>query len=157
MTAPTDKDVDYRGAPAARTYEAAVAADRVDWCYAELDDVYRNMAFTGYPIERCHFVKGDVLETLPSAQPAQIAILHLDTDWYESTRHELEHCFPRLSPGGVLIIDDYGHWQGCRKAVDEYFAGTSQFFCALDYSARLTVKGGAAVGWAANGASGSSS
>ena len=47
--------------------------------------------------------------------------MRLDTDWFESTRHELIHLFPQLSPGGVLVIDDYGPWAGARKAVDEYF------------------------------------
>ena len=60
-------------------------------------------------------------ETIPATLPEKIAILRLDTDWYESTRHELEHLYPRLVDGGVLIIDDYGYWDGARKAVDEYF------------------------------------
>ncbi len=57
----------------------------------------------------------------PGTVPDELALLRLDTDWYESTRHELEHLYPRLNPGGVLIIDDYGHWEGARRAVDEYF------------------------------------
>ena len=56
---------------------------------------------------------------LPAQAPARIALLRLDTDWYESTYHELVHLFPRLSVGGVLLIDDYGHWQGARRAVDQ--------------------------------------
>jgi hypothetical protein len=87
-------------------------------------------------------VIGRVEETLPQAAPDEIAILRLDTDWYESTRHELEHLYPRLSVGGILIIDDYGHWQGARKAVDEYFAGRSPavFLNRVDYTCRLVVK-----------------
>ena len=77
---------------------------------------------TGYPPERIHFVRGPVEETLPAGAPDEIALLRLDTDWYESTRHELEHLYPRLAAGGVLLVDDYGHWEGARKAVDEYFA-----------------------------------
>ncbi len=72
--------------------------------------------------ERLHFVRGPVEETLPEHAPGALALLRLDTDWYESTRHELEHLYPLLDPGGVLIIDDYGHWEGARRAVDEYFA-----------------------------------
>ena len=76
---------------------------------------------TGYPEARIHLVKGPVEQTIPEAAPAHLALLRLDTDWYESTRHELLHLYPRLREGGVLLIDDYGHWEGCRQAVDEYF------------------------------------
>ena len=74
--------------------------------------------------------------------PTQIALLRLDTDWYESTRHELLHLYPLLERNGVLIIDDYGHWQGARKAVDEYFAAsaTPVFLHRVDYTARLHIK-----------------
>ncbi len=77
---------------------------------------------TGYPREKIHFVRGRVEETIPASAPDSIALLRLDTDWYDSTRHELVHLFPRLLKAGVIIIDDYGHWQGCRQACDEYFA-----------------------------------
>jgi O-methyltransferase len=63
----------------------------------------------------------------------------LDTDWYESTRHELEHLYPCLSPGGVLIIDDYGYWSGARKAVDEYFHD-SLFLSRIDDTGRMAIK-----------------
>ena len=74
--------------------------------------------------------------------PAGISILRLDTDWYESTRHELVHLYPRLSPGGVLMIDDYGHWKGSRKAVDDYFAQQAEpiLLNRVDYSRRIAVK-----------------
>jgi hypothetical protein len=76
--------------------------------------------------------------------PDQLALLRLDTDWYESTRHELEHLYPRLVPGGVLIVDDYGHWEGARRAVDEYFdkVGEQLLLSRLDYAARIAVKPG---------------
>jgi hypothetical protein len=140
MTTPTDRDLDYRGASAGDIYPQTLVGDRSEWCYATLEDVTTNLSSTGYPIERCHFVKGDVLETLPGAAPAEIAVLRLDTDWYESTRHELKHLFPRLAPGGILIVDDYGHWQGCRQAVDEYFAGNAPLMSRIDYTGRMLVK-----------------
>lgn len=68
-----------------------------------------------------HCVEGLVQDTLPGRAPDRIAILRLDTDLYNSTRHELEHLYPRLSPGGVLIVDDYGKFSGATRAVDEYF------------------------------------
>ncbi|MBV1831309.1 hypothetical protein HNW77_11720 [Komagataeibacter sp. AV436] len=72
--------------------------------------------------------------------PEKIAVLRLDTDWYESTRHELEHLYPRLVPGGVLIIDDYGYWAGARKAVDEYFSDKPILLNRLDNTGRIAVK-----------------
>ena len=67
-------------------------------------------------------IKGKVEDTIPEKVPTnKIALLRLDTDWYESTAHELLHLYPLLNTHGVLIIDDYGHWQGCRRAVDEHF------------------------------------
>jgi len=74
------------------------------------------------PADRFEFVAGMVEETLPRHKPGAIALLRLDTDYYESTRAELEHLYPLLSPGGVLIIDDYGLFQGARRATDEFFA-----------------------------------
>ena len=75
-------------------------------------------------------------------QMREIALLRLDTDWYESTLHELEHLYPRLGRGGVIIIDDYGHWQGARKAVDEYVSRNRLrlLLTAVDYTGRVAVK-----------------
>lgn len=106
------------------------------------DMVRRNVLGTGYPAERLHFVRGRVEDTLPEKAPEQIALLRLDTDWYESTRHELIHLYPRLSAGGVLIIDDYGHWEGCKRAVDEYFATDAEplLLSRIDYTGRIGIK-----------------
>jgi hypothetical protein len=130
------------GPVAQRGWLARQAAEGSRWCHASLADVQRNLWSTGYPQDRMHFVQGRVEETIPGMAPAQIALLRLDTDWYESTRHEMEHLFPRLSPGGVLIIDDYGWWPGCRKAVDEYIAEhrLALLLCRVDNSGRVAVK-----------------
>ncbi len=100
------------------------------------------MARSGYPAEKIRYVVGDVLSTIPENAPPTIALLRLDTDWYESTLHELTHLYPRLTTGGVLIIDDYGHWAGARKAVDEYLAATNTelLLNKLDYTGRLAIK-----------------
>jgi hypothetical protein len=140
MTAPTADDVDNDGIAAAGFYADSMADDHNTWCYASLGDVRANLLSTGYPAEKCHFVKGDVLRTIPIGDMPDIAILRLDTDWYESTRHELAHLYPRLSRSGVLIIDDYGHWQGCRKAVDEYFSARPLFMFRIDYTGRMAVR-----------------
>jgi len=114
------------------------------WAMAPLDRVRQNVLATGYPAERIHFIQGKVEDTLPANAPDRIALLRLDTDWYESTRHELTHLYPRLSPGGVLIIDDYGHWQGSRLAVDEFFAARAYtpLLGRMDYTGRMMVKPG---------------
>ena len=102
----------------------------------------RLLGGTGYPQQRLHFVVGPVEETIPAQAPERIAVLRLDTDWYESTHHELVHLYDRLSDGGVLIIDDYGHWEGCRRAVDEFFSTAAEplLFGRIDYTGRLAIK-----------------
>jgi hypothetical protein len=96
-------------------------------------------------MERVHLIQGKVEETLPGGAPERIALLRLDTDWYESTRHELVHLYPRLAREGVLVIDDYGHWQGARKATDEYFATLAEqpLLHRVDYTCRVCTKPGA--------------
>lgn len=143
MTEPTMADVDWSGTPATErlTHEGREAAGSV-WCYASLEDVREAMHTTGYDSSRIHLIKGMVEETIPSRAPETIALLRLDTDWYESTYHELTHLYPRLVSGGVIILDDYGHWQGARKAWDQYSAEhhVKMLLNRIDYSARLGVK-----------------
>jgi O-methyltransferase len=112
------------------------------WCYGPLEEVERNMRGTGVVPDRLHFVKGKVEDTIPGDVPERIALLRLDTDWYESTLHELVHLYPRLVPGGVLVLDDYGHWPGARQAVDEYFAeqGIALLLNRVDNSGRIAIK-----------------
>jgi len=143
MSSPTDVDLDYTGRPAMKTFERTrTGHDRADWCAASIQDVRANLALTGYPFERLHFVQGKVEETLPDEAPKEIALLRLDTDWYESTKHEMETLYPRLTPGGVLIIDDYGHWQGSRRAVDEYLEANDVHLLLnrIDYTGRVALK-----------------
>lgn len=141
MTAPTAKDVDVTGAAAADRLADAARGESI-WAYAPLDGVRQAMLSTGYPADRIRFVQGRVEDTLPTAAPDQISVLRLDTDWYESTRHELIHLFPRLVPGGVLLLDDYGFWGGARKAVDEYIAEhrIPLLLHRIDYTGRAAVK-----------------
>jgi hypothetical protein len=99
------------------------------------------MAQVPYPPEKVHFIKGLVENTVPDNAPERISILRLDTDWYESTRHELEHLYPRLVSGGVLIIDDYGYWRGSTQAVDEFLEATRERLLLLRASTgRIAVK-----------------
>jgi O-methyltransferase len=143
MSSPTDADLDYTGRLAMETFERTQTADdRADWCAASIQVVRSNLALTGYPFDRLHLVQGKVEETLPGAAPEVIALLRLDTDWYESTKHEMETLYPRLTPGGVLIIDDYGHWQGSRLAVDEYLEANDVHLLLnrIDYTGRVALK-----------------
>jgi O-methyltransferase len=142
MSPPTDEDKTADGVLAKKQLDRLEKGTGI-WCYASLEDVQANMASTKYPSERVHFVKGPVEETIPAQFPnAPIALLRLDTDWYESTKHEMIHLFPLLQEGGVLIIDDYGHWQGARKAIDEYLAGQekSYYLHRIDYTGRILIK-----------------
>ena len=117
------------------------------WLHAPVDMVRANMALTGYDLDHVHFVPGLVEDTVPAHAPDQIAFLRLDTDYYSSTKVELETMFPRLSPGSILIVDDYGFTEGTRKAVDEYFAKYPEpvFFHRVDACARLMIKPGLAA------------
>lgn len=142
MSEPTSVD---REASTGREAQAMLdASDRSDmvWAFASLDDVKVNVGSVGYPADRLHYVAGKVEETIPQTIPDKIALLRLDTDWYESTRHELQHLYPRLQSRGVLIVDDYGHWEGARRAVDEYFDSIMPpiLLNRIDYTGRIAIK-----------------
>ena len=142
MSAPTEFDKRARDAAPAASLLATSDRDEKIWCVSSLEEVRANLSNAGCPMERTHLVEGRVEDTIPGAAPAEIAILRLDTDWYESTRHELEHLYARLAVGGVLIIDDYGAWEGARRAVDEYIgAGKVQILLnRIDETGRVGVK-----------------
>ena len=141
MSAPTAEDARASdGRPAAALLDGAPKGELI-WCYSSEGEVAANMRSTGYPEALVRLVKGKVEDTIPGVMPAEIAVLRLDTDWYASTRHELEHLYPRLAPGGVLIIDDYGYWAGARKAVDEFFGG-ALFLSRIDGTGRIAIKPG---------------
>ncbi|MDR2864802.1 MAG: TylF/MycF family methyltransferase [Spirochaetaceae bacterium] len=140
MTEPGKKDIRISDG----SLQAAINEFASKKCLSSLDDVKENFRRYNLLFDNVIFVQGDVLQTLEcKSVPSKIAVLRLDTDWYESTRKELEILYPRLSSNGVLIIDDYGHWGGSKKAVDEYFAtyGNRLFFNYVDYTGRSAVKG----------------
>ena len=121
MPAATDRDVNSAGL-AADAYFRGHNVYNVEgkWNFASLEEVKQNLASIGYPVNNIHYIKGKVEVTLPEQAPEAVSLLRLDTDYYESTRHEMIHLFPRLSVGGILIVDDYLSWRGSREAVDEY-------------------------------------
>jgi len=141
MTAPTDIDIDPAGRSAREMLAVEDRATSDVWAYAPFEDVRANMRSTGYPSELIHYVQGPVEQTLPGSAPEKIALVRLDTDFYESTRHELEHLITRVSQNGVLIVDDYGHWEGARRAVDEWFGTLERpvMLNRIDYTGRMAV------------------
>jgi hypothetical protein len=134
-------DIDFSGNEAVKDWHE-VQRRGVKWAYAPIEEVREILTTSGYPMEKVKLVKGLVEETIPATIPASIALLRLDTDWYSSTNHEMEHLYPKLSPHGILILDDYGHYQGARRGVDEYLSKLDKkpLLQRVDYSCRLAVK-----------------
>lgn len=140
MPPPTAEDL-RRDGKSAEDLLAAQGKDRPIWAIASLEDVQAGFEQVPYPGERVHYVQGMVEDTVPQQAPEQISILRLDTDWYASTKHELEFLYPRLVSGGVLLIDDYGYWQGSRQAVDEFLEKTGERLLMLRMDeGRIAVK-----------------
>ena len=137
MTEPEEVDISIDKISANKLFD-----ELPDWCQANIEEVSKNIGLIDYPENKSHLIPGKVEHTVPENQHERIALLRLDTDWYESTRIELEYLFPKLVKGGILIIDDYGHWEGARKATDEYFEKNNIqiFLNRVDYTCRLGVK-----------------
>lgn len=143
MTQPNNRDIRISDAKSAKVkWEENRRKTHNSWMYAPFEEVKENMLSTGYPKEKLVFVKGSVEETLPKHIPDKISILRLDTDLYNSTYHELKYLFPKLSKGGILILDDYGAWKGARDATDDYFKEQKiiPFLQRTDVDERVFVK-----------------
>lgn len=135
MPQPGPEDINVnKGFTAQSAYDDKTSDGR-KWLCVPLEDVRAVAKMSGYPMDKVHFVKGRVEETIPGIMPDTISVLRLDTDWYASTKHEMEHLYPKLIKGGVLIVDDYGTWSGSGKAVDEYLkARNIPFYFTFDES-----------------------
>jgi hypothetical protein len=142
MPPPSEADIDYKGRSAAVLMSAESPDTSLIWARSSLDDVKAGMGETGYPAHLVNYVIGTVETTIPAEMPEKIALLRIDTDWYSSTYHELVHLWPRLSQGGILIIDDFGYWAGARRAVETYFAEMKlcPFLHRIDETGRLIIK-----------------
>jgi len=143
MTKPEDIDMDFYGTSAKKYLMASRKSQILDniHCFATIDRVKKNILEYAN-LENINFIVGPVEKTLLIKKnlPKKISVLRLDTDWYSSTKIELEILYPKLVDGGVLIIDDYGSWQGCKKATDEYFFGKKKWLHVYDYTCRYLVK-----------------
>lgn len=117
MSEPTSKDYSIKTKESAKKIWLR---KNKTWISVSQQEVEKNMNSTKYPRNNIKYIKGKVEDTIPNTIPKKIALLRCDTDFYKSTKHELEHLFPILTINGVLIIDDYGSWAGSKKAVDEY-------------------------------------
>jgi hypothetical protein len=140
MPPPSEKDLRLDGKSAQELLDKGTK-DQSIWAYATLEDVKQGFQSVPYPAERIHYVEGKVEDTIPDQAPDTIALLRLDTDWYESTKHELEHLYSRLVSGGVLIIDDYGYWKGSQQATDEWLKATGErLMLARAGTGRIAIK-----------------
>ncbi len=143
MSEPSEMDKTTKGVDAAVLLKKGRKENAASvWCYSPLEQVEHNLHGTGYPKQNLVFVSGKVEDTLLSTIPGKLALLRLDTDWYESTKIELEVLYPLLVDKGVLIIDDFGYWEGAKKAVLEYFEKNAihPLLQRLDHTGRLMIK-----------------
>jgi len=127
------------------TWKNQIIDDKTNgWCYTPLEIVKNKLNSTGYPNDKLHYIVGDVMETLKEKTniPEKIAILRLDTDWYESSKYELEQMYDNVVIGGVIIFDDYYHWNGQRKATDDFFKSINieYEFVKLDAKTAAIIK-----------------
>jgi O-methyltransferase len=145
MTESSINDFNHNGENAIdlmkKTFASENNGDNI-WCYASLDLVKKNITNVLGNTNNINFIKGDVIKTLQDKKnlPKKISILRLDTDFYESTKIELLTLFPLLEEEGILIIDDYGHWNGAKKAVDEFFENNYHFKHVINGSCRMIIK-----------------
>jgi hypothetical protein len=135
-------DKDWNGMSALETWQNFEAAGK-RWGFGGTVEMVRQVMLTsGYPEDKLVFVPGMVEDTLPATKADRLSLLRLDTDLHHSTYHELVHLYPTLSSGGILIIDDYGYFEGAKKATDQYMAENQLrlFLNRVDSSVRLAVK-----------------
>jgi hypothetical protein len=145
MTKPSEKDYKLNSIKKPNTIQKWEEKQRDgynEWAYGSYEEVKSNFEKTGY--KKYQMVKGDILKTIPF-KIKDIAILRLDTDWYESTKHSMNHLYPCLQDGGFLIVDDYYCWAGAKQAIDEYFNEhnlNKKEIVQVDHSCIIYQKGG---------------
>ena len=143
MTSPDENDFDLLNKTKAKNLLKKDRKKKTnDWGFCSIEDVKINLKKNLRKINNIKLIKGPVEKTLDKKKnlPNKISLLRLDTDWYSSTRKELETLYDKVSSGGIIIIDDYGHWGGAKKAVDEFFSNKYVWMHYVDYACRLIIK-----------------
>lgn len=140
---PSNLDFDYKGNSMIKKFSNSDKKNS-NSVYCSLENVKKNIEkYSSNNLNKLIFIKGKVEETLRDEKnvPSQISLLRLDTDFYDSIKKSLEILYPKLIKGGVLIIDDYGHFKGAKIAVDDYFRDKKSIWMhRVDYTCRLMIK-----------------
>jgi predicted O-methyltransferase YrrM len=128
-------------APSRENPDHHIASAYTNACRASLDEVRSSLQRLGIG-ENTVMVPGLFQETLPGCEVQSISILHVDGDWYESVKAVLQNLYDRVTPGGIVQFDDYGHWAGARLAVDEFLRARNitQPLRRIDFSGRQLIK-----------------
>lgn len=113
----------FEGLPEPLPIDGAKAQSFTGLCLGKIECVEEVLERAQVPRERVHIVKGWFQDTFQTVDIPRIAVLHIDADWYESVKLTLERFYDCVEPGGFIIFDDYGFWEGCRQAVDEFLNG----------------------------------
>jgi O-methyltransferase len=112
----------FEGLPSTSAKDGVRARTFVGKCRGDVDTVKQILGRAAVPLERVKIVKGWFQETFLRTPISQVALLHCDADWYDSVKLTLTHFYDLVAPGGYVVFDDYGFWEGCRAAVDEFVA-----------------------------------
>jgi O-methyltransferase len=111
----------FEGMPETTSQDGEQAKAHIGKEVGDISQVKKVLGLVGADMQRTHLVKGWFEDTFPGVAISQIALLNIDADWYSSVKLCLETFYDRVSVGGYVSFDDYGHWPGCRQAVDEFF------------------------------------
>lgn len=143
----------FEGLPPAREidgdravgWQAGKHGDNHDNCRASYEDFTATLRRTGLPASTFHIHRGYFEAVFPTIAPPPIAVLRIDADWYDSTMACLDKLWPAVVPGGVAIIDDYGVFDGCTRAVHEYLArsGSGDFIAETAFGGVTFIRKGA--------------
>jgi O-methyltransferase len=132
----------FEGMPQTSPQDGEAALAHIGKEVGDVSRVEQVLNNVGVDMQRVRIIKGWFQETFPSLSISQIALLNIDADWYASVRLCLDTFYDLVSRGGFISIDDYGHWPGCRQAVDEFFRdrGLHYKLREVDYTARWFQK-----------------
>jgi len=132
----------FEGMPNTTLEDGEAASEYVGDVVGSIEKVNTVLKRVGANMNQVHIVKGWFKDTFISVDIPKIALMNIDADWYESVKLCLEKFYDFVVPGGIVSIDDYGHWPGCKQAVDEFFTsrGLSYELHPVDYTARWFQK-----------------